>query len=105
MKKDNNDKDKYALKNLALISQIGISVITPILLGVYIGQFIDKKVGTNGVFSIILIVLGAGAGFLNIFKLAGSKDKKSKDNKNQDNNKSKKDNRSIDNKGKKKDEQ
>lgn len=77
-KNDNNDKDKYVLKNLALISQIGISVITPILLGVYIGQFIDKKLGTNGVFSIILIIIGAGAGFLNIFKLAGSKDNKGK---------------------------
>ena len=81
MKKDNNDnngKDRYALKNLALISQIGISVITPILLGVYIGQFIDRKIGTNGVFSIILIIIGAGAGFLNIFKLAGTKDNKGK---------------------------
>lgn len=78
MKKDNKDKDKYVLKNLALISQIGISVITPIILGVYIGQFIDKKLGTNGVFSIILILIGAGAGFLNIFKLAGSKDNKGK---------------------------
>lgn len=78
MKKDNKDKDKYVLKNLALISQIGISVITPIILGVYIGQFIDKKLGTNGVFSIVLILIGAGAGFLNIFKLAGSKDNKGK---------------------------
>lgn len=78
MKKDNNEKDRSALKNLALISQVGISIITPILLGVYIGQFIDKKLGTNGVFSIILILIGTGAGFLNIFKLAGSKDNKGK---------------------------
>lgn len=78
MKKGNDSNNKYVLRNLALISQIGISVITPILLGVYIGQFIDKKIGTKGVFSIILIVIGAGAGFLNIFKLAGSKDDKGK---------------------------
>lgn len=66
-KKDYND----AFKNLALVSQIGISVITPILLGVFLGQFIDNKLGTNGVFAITFIILGAGAGFLNIIKLAG----------------------------------
>lgn len=66
-----------ALKNLALITQVGLSVITPILLGVYIGQFIDKKVGTKGVFSITFIILGAGGGFMNLFKLAGiSKNKR-----------------------------
>ena len=68
---------KYdSLKNLALVSQIGISIITPILLGVYLGNFIDKKLGTNGVFAIILIIVGAAAGFLNIFKLTGSNDKR-----------------------------
>lgn len=77
MKKDNKN-DKSALKNLALISQVGISIVTPILLGVYIGQFIDRKVGTNGVFAITLIIIGAAAGFLNIFKLAGGNNKKGK---------------------------
>lgn len=67
----NNKKYIDALKNLALITQVGLSVITPIILGVYMGQFIDKKLGTKGVFSIIFILLGAGGGFMNIFKLAG----------------------------------
>ncbi len=71
-KKDNRD----VLKNLALISQIGISIITPILLGVWLGNFIDKKLGTNGVFAIILIIVGAAAGFLNIFKLTGTSKRK-----------------------------
>lgn len=67
----NNKKYRGSLKNLALITQIGLSVITPIILGVYLGQFIDNKLGTNGIFSIIFIILGAGGGFMNIFKLAG----------------------------------
>lgn len=71
--KDNNYKDTF--ENLALITQIGLSVITPILLGVFLGQFIDKRIGTNGIFSIIFILIGAGAGFMNIFKLAGRKRK------------------------------
>lgn len=74
MKKNNPDKN--FLRNIALISQIGFSMIAPILVGVYLGQFIDKKVGTNGIFTIILIIIGVGGGFVNLFKLTGgSKDK------------------------------
>lgn len=70
--------NKNALKNLALITQVGLSIITPILLGVYLGMFIDKKVGSKGVFAIIFMLIGAGAGFLNIFKLAGGSKNKRK---------------------------
>jgi len=69
MKKDNDYKN--ILKNLALISQIGISMISPILLGIYIGGLLDKWIGTSGIFMIIFIIIGTGAGFLNLFKLTG----------------------------------
>lgn len=66
------DKDyKGTLKNLTLISQIGISIVTPILLGVFIGQLLDKWIGTKSIFVIIFIILGAGGGFMNLFKLTG----------------------------------
>lgn len=66
---DNNNKNM--LQNIGLITQIGLSIITPIIIGVYFGGFIDKKIGTDMVFSIIFIILGAGAGFMNLFKLVG----------------------------------
>lgn len=69
MKKD-KDKYKYNFQGLALISHMGISVITPILLCLFIGDFIDKKIGTNSLFTIIFIILGSGAGILNIFKIS-----------------------------------
>lgn len=53
-------------------------MITPILLGVYIGGVIDKKAGTNMIFRLIFIILGVGAAFLQLFKIAGIKDKKRK---------------------------
>lgn len=77
MKKDYNS-DKSFLKNIALISQIGFSMITPILVGVYLGQFIDKKVGTKGVFTIMFIIIGVGGGFVNLFKLTGGSKGKGK---------------------------
>lgn len=72
--KNKNHKD--TLKGLAIISQIGFSVITPILIGVYLGQFVDKKIGTKSIFSIIFIILGAGAGFLSLFKISNYQFKK-----------------------------
>lgn len=65
-------------QNIALITQIGLSMITPILLGVFIGGFIDDKVGTKMVFRLIFIVLGVGASFLQLFKIAGTKNNKLK---------------------------
>ncbi|NMA86392.1 MAG: AtpZ/AtpI family protein [Tissierellia bacterium] len=68
-----NRKNKNIYENLALITQIGLSIITPILIGVYLGGLIDKKLELNGVFTLILIIIGAGAGFMNLFKLIDKK--------------------------------
>lgn len=73
-----NKNNKNGLQNLALITQVGLSVITPIILGVYLGMYIDRKVGTEGIFAIVFIILGAGGGFMNIFKLAGKTNNKRK---------------------------
>ena len=75
MKKKNH---KDTLQSLALISQIGFSVITPILIGVYLGQFIDEKIGTEGIFSIVFIILGAIAGFFSLLKISNYQFKKRK---------------------------
>lgn len=74
MKKNNN---KSALGNLALISQIGISMITPILLGLWIGIWIDRWIGTSSVFAVVFMLLGVGGAFMNLFKITGTfKDKR-----------------------------
>lgn len=70
LKKDK--KKGNALKNLALISQVGISMITPIFIGLYIGQWIDRLIGTNGLFGIVFMILGVGAAFINLFKITGT---------------------------------
>lgn len=73
----NKRNDKSALKNLALISQIGISMIAPILLGLWIGGKIDKWLSTSSIFSIIFMLLGVGGAFMNLFKITGAfKDKR-----------------------------
>lgn len=54
-------------KHLSLISQLGITMITPILICTFIGVFIDEKTSTSPLFTIIFILLGVGAAFRNLF--------------------------------------
>lgn len=71
-KKDNRD----IFKGLAYITQIGLSIVTPIVLGAILGNWLDSVFKTEMVFSIVLIILGALAGFLNLFKIGPNKPNK-----------------------------
>lgn len=55
------------LKHLALVSQIGLLMAIPIFLCIFAGQWLDEKIGTNGVFLIIFMILGVLAAFRNLF--------------------------------------
>ena len=54
---------------LGLISQLGISMLVPILICLAVGVFIDKAVGTSPVFMIIFIIAGVMAGFRSVYML------------------------------------
>ena len=71
---------KSAYRNFALISQLGISVIVPIGLCIFIGVLIDKKFNSN--FIIPLIFLGIAAGARNAYRIAMAsvKEEKKDDN-------------------------
>lgn len=61
-------KNKYGfLANFALVSQIGVMMVVPIVLGVWLGGIVDRKFGTGGLFLIIFIILGVGAAFRNVY--------------------------------------
>ena len=49
---------KYGfLANFALVSQIGIMMVVPIILGVWLGNLMDKKLGTGALFLIIFMLI------------------------------------------------
>ena len=54
-------------KTFALISQLGISMIAPILFCVWLGTWLEKKTGIG--FTIPLMVLGVFAGARNVYAL------------------------------------
>lgn len=68
------------MENVALISQIGIMMIVPIIGGVYLGRWIDSRLNTQPIFLFVFILLGIGGSFTNLFKIAtqGSRKKKRK---------------------------
>ncbi|MBV1728838.1 MAG: AtpZ/AtpI family protein [Methanobacterium sp.] len=73
---NNNNKIKI-FQNLALVSQIGIMMIVPIAIGLFIGKFLDEKLGTGYVFLFIFLVIGVGAAFVNLYKI-GMRDQNKK---------------------------
>lgn len=68
------------LKPLALVGQIGIDIVSSIVISYLVGYGLDKLFKTNGVFSIIFIIIGVLAGFYNFYRCVKYYFKK-KDNK------------------------
>lgn len=69
LKMKKNRKMIGAMKNLALVSQLGISMLVPIFGCLFLGNFLDEKLNTKPLFLFIFIVLGVGAAFVNLYKI------------------------------------
>lgn len=59
--------DKSVYKILAMISQVGISMIVPVLVCTYVGVWLERKY--NFPWTLIMIVLGVLAGVRNIIAI------------------------------------
>ena len=83
---------KDILRALGMISQIGISMLVPILGCILIGAYLDKHFDTDVVFLIIFTILGVGAAFRTLYMMTAyqyrdkDKNKKSKGNDKRDTN-------------------
>lgn len=71
---DNNKLKIF--QNLALLTQIGIMMIVPIFGGLLVGRFLDDKLGTGNKFLLVFIIIGTGAAFMNLYKIAMKGNKK-----------------------------
>jgi F0F1-type ATP synthase assembly protein I len=47
---------------------LGIQFVAAILLFLFAGQWVDKKLGTDGLFTIVGVFVGAGAAFYNMYR-------------------------------------
>ena len=71
-------KSKGWISALALVEQVGLSMVIPILLCVFIGNFLDKVTGKAPLFLVIFILLGVGSAFRNLFYIVGKEAMKGK---------------------------
>ncbi|BES66635.1 hypothetical protein SANA_30740 [Gottschalkiaceae bacterium SANA] len=63
-------KEKVSImKNVALITQIGITIISTILLALFVGKKLDEWLGTGLVFTLIFLLLGVATSFMTILRL------------------------------------
>ena len=63
-----NKEDKKVMKSFVMITQVGLSMLTPIFLCVFLGVYVDKMLHTSYWF-IILLILGILAAFRNVYYL------------------------------------
>ncbi|MDF2572598.1 MAG: synthase subunit [Sporomusa sp.] len=64
-----DNKDTGFLKNLSLLTYIGLTMTIPIAAGVVLGSFLDRRLLTGNVFLMISTVIGVGASFLNVYRV------------------------------------
>jgi ATP synthase protein I len=72
MSEDNN-KHREFLK-ITRLTSVGVGLIISIMIGYFIGYWLDKHLHTSQIFTIIFVVLGMGAGFLNLFRTLNKND-------------------------------
>ena len=61
--------NKNVYRSLVMITQFGLNMLVPICICLFLGIFMDKKLGTS-FFVIIFFFVGALAGFRNVFIFA-----------------------------------
>ncbi len=58
-------------QGLAFAMRIGVEIVAALIVGVAIGYFLDQWLGTKPWFLLLFFVLGAAAGFMNVFRVVG----------------------------------
>ena len=70
---NNKNQRGELIRGLMFVSQIGITIAACILIGVFLGKFLDSYFGTSPWLLLIFSLLGAGAAFKSLFDLAHRK--------------------------------
>ena len=73
-----NKKGDTAFAAFAAFSQIGISMSACVVIGIFGGLFVDKRLGTSPIFMFFGSIIGTGASFKTLYDLATKKAKTNK---------------------------
>ena len=68
----NLKKDKRWLDDIAIVTQVGLTIAGSILFCLAIGLLLDKWLGFRGLFAIIFILLGVVGGGVTVYRQIGN---------------------------------
>ncbi len=81
IKEDDMKKNSFKnYRNLALITQIGLEMVLPIIASVWIGQKIMEVMNWGAIVLLISILMGVIMAFLNLFRRASMEYNRKQDN-------------------------
>lgn len=63
------NKNRHPLQSMALMSGILSQLVGSVLVGIFLGRWLDGKVGTEPLFLIIGLLLGLAGGIFGMLKL------------------------------------
>ena len=81
MQKKNGEDRYWAVRQAGLLTTIPVLLAVSPIIGLLIGRWIDGKLGTDPIFSLVLLVAGFAAGakqVIRLVKLAGKNREKDK---------------------------
>ena len=64
-----NEQRRQLIKSLGFLSGLGISMVAATLIGLAMGYYLDRWLGTNPWLTLIFLCLGIAAGFRNVYIL------------------------------------
>ena len=67
-----------AMKWMTLLSQVGITMIANIFVGLFIGKYLDQWLNTSPLFLLLFIFIGAFSGIKSVYLLIIKIDKRDK---------------------------
>ncbi len=71
-------KGVRAMKWMTLLSQVGITMVANIFVGVFIGKYLDQWLGTSPLFLLLFVFIGVFSGIKSVYLLIIKMDKRDK---------------------------
>lgn len=75
IEKEKEERRRQQAKDL-VISSVGLQIVVSVVLGAFLGIWLDKKFKTTPLFTLLLTLLGLIAGFWNAYVLLVKKEEK-----------------------------
>ena len=69
-----NKRSKSSGSGIGYVGKIALGLVLPILAGLFLGNYLDGKLGTSPLFVLALILLGIFSGFAWLYKTARNSD-------------------------------